>query len=159
MGEGDKPLPFQDLMRRFRRVHDVLEMVEKIPLKLNLFDVLYLDGDLLIDEPYSKRRELLEKVCPVDLLVPRLVTGDEKEVGSFLDEAIEAGHEGLMAKRLDSRYTPGARQAQACRDSGSRHCSGRLGIREEDGVAEQLPLGREGGRGVPGHREDFQRPH
>jgi DNA ligase-1 len=109
MGEGGKPLPFQDLMRRFRRVHDVLEMVERIPLRLNLFDVLYLDGALLIDEPYSRRRELLERVCPADLLVPRLVTGDEKEVGSFLEEAIKAGHEGLMAKRLDSRYTPGVR--------------------------------------------------
>ena len=109
IGEGGKPLPFQDLMRRFRRVHDVLEMVERIPLRLNLFDVLYLDGFLLIDEPYSRRRELLERVCPVDLLVPRLVTGDEKEVGSFLEEAIKAGHEGLMAKRLDSQYTPGVR--------------------------------------------------
>jgi DNA ligase-1 len=78
-------------------------------LRLNLFDVLYLDGFLLIDEPYSRRRELLERVCPVDLLVPRLVTGDEKEVGSFLEEAIKAGHEGLMAKRLDSQYTPGVR--------------------------------------------------
>jgi len=109
MGEGDKPLPFQDLMRRFRRVHDVLEMVERIPLRLHFFDVLYLDGDLLIDEPYSRRRELLERVCPADLLVPRLVTGDEKEVGSFLEEAIKAGHEGLLAKRLDGQYTPGVR--------------------------------------------------
>lgn len=109
MGEGSKPLPFQDLMRRFRRVHDVLEMVERIPLRLHVFDVLYLDGGLLIDEPYSRRRELLERVCHANLLVPRLVTGDEKDVGSFLEEAIKAGHEGLMAKRLDSRYTPGVR--------------------------------------------------
>ena len=109
LGEGGRPLPFQDLMRRFRRVHDVLEMVERIPLRLSLFDVLYLDGELLIDEPYSRRRELLEGVCPADLLVPRLVSGDAGAVGSFMEDAIEAGHEGLMAKRLDGRYTPGAR--------------------------------------------------
>jgi len=109
IGEGGKPLPFQDLMRRFRRVHDVAEMVERIPLRLQLFDVLYLDEGLLIDEPYSKRRELLEKVCPDDLLVPRMVTGDTERVEAFLEEAIKAGHEGLMAKRLDSPYTPGVR--------------------------------------------------
>ena len=109
IGKGGKPLPFQDLMRRFRRVHDVLEMVERIPLRLHIFDVLYLDGDLLTDEPYSRRRELLEKVCPADLLVPRLVSGDIEVVRSFMDDAIKAGHEGLMAKRLDSQYTPGVR--------------------------------------------------
>ena len=109
VGEGGNPLPFQDLMRRFRRVHDVEAMVEKIPLRLHLFDVLYLDGALVIDEPYSIRRELLEKVCPSELLVKRVVTGDVDRVEEFLLEAVEAGHEGLMAKRLDSVYSPGKR--------------------------------------------------
>jgi DNA ligase-1 len=109
VGEGGKPLPFQDLMRRFRRVHDVEAMVEKIPLRLQLFDVIYMDGVLLIDEPYSRRRELLEEVCPPELLVQRVVTGDLDRVERFLREAVEAGHEGLMAKRLDSVYSPGKR--------------------------------------------------
>ncbi|TMI28630.1 DNA ligase, partial [Candidatus Bathyarchaeota archaeon] len=38
LGEGGKPVPFQDLMRRFRRVHEIEDMVEKIPLRLYLFD-------------------------------------------------------------------------------------------------------------------------
>ncbi len=109
VGEGGKPLPFQDLMRRFRRVHDVEAMVEKIPLRLHLFDVLYMDGALLIDEPYTKRRELLEKICPPELLVEQVITGDIELVEDFLREAVEAGHEGLMAKRLDSVYSPGKR--------------------------------------------------
>ncbi|MCW3990220.1 MAG: ATP-dependent DNA ligase [Candidatus Bathyarchaeota archaeon] len=109
VGEGGKPLPFQDLMRRFRRVHDVEAMVEKIPLSLHLFDVLYLDGALLIDEPYTKRRELLEKICPPELLVEQVITGDIELVEDFLRKAVEAGHEGLMAKRLDSVYSPGKR--------------------------------------------------
>jgi DNA ligase-1 len=109
VGEGGKPLPFQDLMRRFRRVRDVEAMVEKIPLGLYLFDVLYMDGALLIDEPFTKRRELLEGICPAELLVRRVVTGDVKFVEGFLREAVEAGHEGLMAKRLDSVYSPGKR--------------------------------------------------
>ena len=109
VGDGGKPLPFQDLMRRFRRVHDVEAMVGKIPLRLHLFDVLYLAGSLIIDEPYSRRRELLEEVCPPELLVRRVVTGDIEKVEGFLREAVEAGHEGLMAKRLDSAYSPGKR--------------------------------------------------
>ncbi len=102
-------MPFQELMRRFRRVHDVEAMVEKIPLRLQLFEVIYMDGVLLIDEPYSRRRELLEEVCPPELLVQRVVTGDLDRVERFLREAVEAGHEGLMAKRLDSVYSPGKR--------------------------------------------------
>jgi len=109
VGAGGKPLPFQDLMRRFRRVHDVEAMVEKIPLRLQLFDILYLDGALVVDEPYSRRRELLEEVCPPGLVVRRVVTGDVERVEGFLREAVEAGHEGLMAKRLDSVYSPGKR--------------------------------------------------
>jgi len=109
VGEGGRPLPFQDLMRRFTRVHDVAEMAGKIPLRLHLFDVLYLDGRLLIDETYGERWRLLGRVCPSDLLAERIVTGDAAEAERFLRSAVEAGHEGLMAKRLDSRYTPGAR--------------------------------------------------
>lgn len=109
IGEGEKPLPFQDLMRRFGRVHDVAGMAEKIPLRLHLFDILYLHGGLLIDEPYEERWRLLEDVCPEALLAERLVTGEAEEARAFLRRAIEAGHEGLMAKRLDSEYTPGSR--------------------------------------------------
>ncbi len=109
IGEGGKPLPFQDLMRRFTRVHDVRETAERIPLSLHLFDVLYMDGTLLIDKPYAERWRLLEGVCPDDLLAERIISGYVSEVEEFLRGAMEAGHEGLMAKRLDSPYTPGVR--------------------------------------------------
>jgi len=109
IGEGGKPLPFQDLMRRFTRVHDVAEMAEKIPLQLHLFDVLYLHGRLLIDETYSERWRMLEEVCPSGLLAQRLITDDAAEAEVFLRRSIEEGYEGLMAKRLDSQYTPGVR--------------------------------------------------
>jgi len=109
VGEDGKPLPFQDLMRRFRRVRDVEEMVRLIPLRLHLFDVLYLDGRLLIDEPYRERWRLLESVCPEELLAKRIVTDDVGEAEEFFRNALEEGHEGLMAKRLDSPYTPGRR--------------------------------------------------
>ncbi|MDX1535076.1 MAG: ATP-dependent DNA ligase, partial [Thermoplasmata archaeon] len=109
LGEGDRPLPFQDLMRRFRRIHDVDRLVERIPLRLFLFDALLVDGILLIDAPYEERWARLREVVPEDTLVPRLVRPTLEEGEAFFDEALEAGHEGLVAKDLESPYTPGKR--------------------------------------------------
>jgi DNA ligase-1 len=108
-GQNQKPLPFQDLMRRFRRVHEIGAMVKEIPLKLFLFDVIYLDGRLLIDTPYEERWSTLESLTDKELLASRIVTGDLAEVEKFMESAIKAGHEGLMAKDLKSTYTPGVR--------------------------------------------------
>jgi DNA ligase-1 len=108
-GEDKKPLPFQDLMRRFTRVKEVSAMTEKIPLQLKLFDILYMDGHILIDEPYNERWKKLEEITSDDLLADRLITKDHIEAEKFMKAAIKAGHEGLMAKRLTSNYTPGSR--------------------------------------------------
>lgn len=104
-----KPLPFQDLMRRFRRVHGVREAMEDIPLRLYLFDLLHLDGHTLIDEPYRVRWAELERLVPRDVLATRAVVRTKEEIEAFLRAALEAGHEGLMAKRLDSTYSVGKR--------------------------------------------------
>jgi DNA ligase-1 len=109
IGENQKPLPFQDLMRRFRRVHDVHAMAREIPLKLHLFDVIYNEGKLLIDLPYQERWNTLTSLVDNELLATRVVTGDLKEAEELMHASIEAGHEGLMAKDLKSDYTPGMR--------------------------------------------------
>ncbi|MBT5642169.1 ATP-dependent DNA ligase [Candidatus Bathyarchaeota archaeon] len=109
IGKRGKPLPFQDLMRRFGRVNDVEEMVKRIPLRLHLFDVLYLSDRLLIDEPYEERWSELERLVPHEYLVKRIVTDNPSEAEEFKEQALKEGHEGLMAKRLDSRYIPGKR--------------------------------------------------
>jgi len=107
--KNGKPLPFQHLMRRFRRVKDIQKVMKEIPAKLYLFDILYLDGKLLIDEPYVKRWEILKQVCNGLNLVDRLITSDGREAEKFFKQSRELGHEGLMAKKLDSKYTPGSR--------------------------------------------------
>ncbi len=104
-----RPLPFQDLMRRFRRTRNVEEMTDEIPLQMYLFDVLYCNGRLLVDKPYSERWNILEDIADPMLLAPRLITDDIHKAKAFLARALGAGHEGLMAKRLDSDYTPGVR--------------------------------------------------
>jgi DNA ligase-1 len=109
LGESGKPVPFQDLMRRFRRVHDIKDMVEKIPLRLYLFDILQSNGKTLIDLPYSERWEILSRIVPAESLAPRILTGDPQVVSDFMQLALKQGHEGLMAKSLRSDYSPGAR--------------------------------------------------
>ena len=109
IGEGQKPLPFQDLMRRFRRLHDVNVMKKEIPLKLHIFDIVYWNGKTLIDTPYEERRNILQTLVGSDLIATRIVTGDQHEAERFMKTAIQAGHEGLMAKDLRSTYTPGVR--------------------------------------------------
>jgi len=103
------PIPFQHLMRRFKRVHAIEDMTEKIPVKLYLFDILYLNGESLISVPYLQRRQILAENAGEIPLTKQRVTDKTEEAEQFLKEAIDAGHEGLMAKKLDSPYTPGTR--------------------------------------------------
>ena len=104
-----QPIPFQHLMRRFKRVHAIEDMVEKIPVKLFLFDILYLNGESLIQVPYLQRRQILAENARGIPLTKQIATDKMEEAEQFLKEAIDAGHEGLMAKKLDSPYTPGIR--------------------------------------------------
>jgi len=59
LGKSGNPLPFQHLMRRFRRVYEIGKMIEEIPVDLYLFDVLYVDGQDLIEFHTVNRREKL----------------------------------------------------------------------------------------------------
>ncbi len=104
-----KPLPFQDLMRRFRRVHDIDAASKDIPLRLFLFDVLALEGENLVDRPYRERWARLEAFVPREVLTPRKILQTREAIEAMLRESLEAGHEGLMAKALDSTYTVGKR--------------------------------------------------
>ncbi len=104
-----KPLPFQDLMRRFRRVHDIEEAQREVPLRLYLFDLLHLDGRDLVDAPYAERWSRLESLVPLEVRTPRRIVHARAEIEAFLRESLEAGHEGLMAKSLSSTYSVGKR--------------------------------------------------
>lgn len=104
-----KPKPFQHLMRRLGRVHDVQALREQIPVKLYLFDLLYADGESWIDRPYLERVEELQRACGGISLVERLLPSSVRDGEAFLSAARRAGHEGLMAKALDSPYSPGTR--------------------------------------------------
>jgi len=107
--EDGKPLPFQTTMRRFCRVLDVQRLEKEIPLTPYFFDLLYADGESLFYQPYRDRFELLSRKIPSAYMIRQLITGNEKEAKDFLMRSLEAGHEGLMAKGLDSPYAAGHR--------------------------------------------------
>jgi len=109
LGKDGNPLPFQHLMRRFRRVYGVERIAESIPVELCLFDLIYVDGESLIDAPYVERRRRLKEAAGGIPLTKQIITDDPVEAERFLEEAVDEGHEGLMAKRLNSPYTPGVR--------------------------------------------------
>lgn len=109
IGEDGRPKPFQQVMRRLRRVKLVEEKSEEIPIKLYLFDLLYLNGERKIDEPYMRRRALLEEIAGTIPLVEVIFTKNVSEAEDFFKKALEAGHEGVMVKDLTSTYTPGVR--------------------------------------------------
>ena len=109
--EDGRPQPFQITMRRFGRRRDAEALRDTLPLSAIYFDCLYLDDTCLIDQPITARAEALSAVVPAAGITPRMVTDDPGVAGRFFAAACDAGHEGLMAKRLDSRYLAGSRGA------------------------------------------------
>jgi DNA ligase 1 len=109
VGKDGRPYPFQELMRRFKRVHGIESAASKIPLSLHLFDCLFLDNRSLIDEPYESRWLKLSAITSGKNLARRNIATEIAEAGAFLNEALGGGHEGLMAKALESAYMPGNR--------------------------------------------------
>jgi ATP-dependent DNA ligase I len=106
-----RPHPFQTTMRRFGRKLDVAKVRQELPLSPFYFDILYADGQTLVDKSTAERGELLAELTHPDAVIPRLVTDDPEAAEAFLDRALEAGHEGIMAKALDAVYAAGSRGA------------------------------------------------
>ncbi len=96
-----------------QRIHQTSESVVRRrmrthPVTYVIFDLVYLDGADLMQEPYRRRRELLDGLglSGPSWQTPGYSTGHAKEL---LAASKERGLEGLVLKRLDSRYTPGKR--------------------------------------------------
>ena len=95
LSAANRPVRFQDTMKGLGGA---------VPF---FFDVLYVDGRSMLDQPYVVRTKLL----PEAHRPPRLVTADAKQAQDFFDAASAAGQEGLMAKGLESKYEAGRRGA------------------------------------------------
>jgi DNA ligase-1 len=103
-----RPQPFQVTMRRFGRKLDVDRIRQELPVTPYWFDLLYLNGGPLLDEPQARRFAALKDLAP-EFVIPHTVASGLKHGEEFLEQALSRGHEGIMAKATDARYAAGAR--------------------------------------------------
>ncbi|QKY15682.1 ATP-dependent DNA ligase LigA [Halorubrum sp. CBA1229] len=106
--DGGDPLPFQEVLRRFRRKHDVDRMRDEVSLRLHAFDCLHADGADFLDEPLRARHDRLVDVLP-GAAAELETASDVEAIEAAEAAALDAGHEGVMLKDPDAAYTPGDR--------------------------------------------------
>jgi DNA ligase 1 len=104
-----RPHPFQVTAGRLGSRLAVERLRASLPLTLFLFDVLHVDGEDLVDRPSAERQEVLARLVPEALRIPRVVTDDALAASEFLDRTLERGHEGVLVKSLTSPYEAGRR--------------------------------------------------
>ena len=101
---------FERLQQRIHQTADgvVRRRMKSHPVTYVVFDLLYLDGHDLMAEPYHRRRELLGELelSGPSWQTPSYSTGHAREL---LGASREHGLEGIVMKRLDSRYSSGKR--------------------------------------------------
>ena len=138
-----RPVPFQDLMSQFARESKATrakparageefpalsegpragdaplppgsaqELARLVPV---FFDLLEHDGEICVEKTYEERRVLLERLVPAAHLVPQRHVEDIEAARAVFDEALAAGHEGVLLKQLDSPYSAGRRGAAWCK--------------------------------------------
>ena len=111
--ETGSPIPFQEFSKRIKRKNDIEEMAAEYPATVHVFDLLYYDGESLVDTPLSERVERLEGIIEHDgetiKRAANLQPASVEEAESFYADALEAGQEGLIVKNMDAPYQPGSR--------------------------------------------------
>jgi DNA ligase 1 len=109
----NRPLPFTDLQKRLGRKHMDLFLQSDIPVKFVAFDLLFQDGELLLDQVLTARQGHLDSLlaqAPSALrIASRIACRTPDAVQQAFRNALAAGHEGIVAKLANSPYTPGRR--------------------------------------------------
>lgn len=121
-------LPFQETVKR-KRKHDVEQLSQDLPLRLYIFDILYLNGRSLLAETHHARRAILENILSKKQDVQLQIIDEKKvataqELESYFLKNIHAGLEGLVVKREDALYQPGKRNFNWIKLK--RHARGKL---------------------------------
>ncbi|WP_424190433.1 ATP-dependent DNA ligase [Actinokineospora sp. G85] len=104
--DDGKPRPFQETMSRFGSTQE--EQIAALLLRPYFFDCLHLDGRDLLDSPLRERNEAL-RAAVGDHLIPGVVEPTQEQAEELTAAALDAGHEGVMVKGLDSAYAAGRR--------------------------------------------------
>ncbi len=105
---------FQNISQRIKRKYDIEELGKKFPVELDIFDVLYYNGENLVHAPFEERRKRLLLALPdavpgVIALAQQKIVTTEEDAQRFYQQSLAAGNEGVMLKNLSSVYKPGSR--------------------------------------------------
>ncbi len=109
--ENDIFVPFQETMQR-KRKYDIAAKAQEIPVKLFVFELLYINGKNLVKKPYIHRKAELKKIIKKDDLLiyaQEYIVSRKDEVNQVFQDAIKKRFEGIIAKKLDGVYQAGMR--------------------------------------------------
>ena len=104
---------FQDISQRIRRKYNIKDLQDKLPVEVNVFDILYYEGKSMLNETFKERTKIVKKIIkkhPYKIIYSKqIITGDEKKAREFYKQALKDNQEGIMMKNLDAIYQPGRR--------------------------------------------------
>jgi len=105
LDKDNRPLPFQDLMKKRNELQ-----LSELTYTIYFFDILLVNGTTLLEKPlHFRRKKLTESINGLET-AKSLISSNEIEIKKFFQDAINAGHEGIIGKRLDSIYSLGSRK-------------------------------------------------
>jgi DNA ligase-1 len=114
--ETKEYMPFQDISQRIRRKYNIEDLQKKLPVELNVFDVLLYNGKPILDKPFQERTKILHKILedhPYKIIkAKQIITDNVEKATKFYKAALKDNQEGVMMKKLDAPYKPGRRVGQ-----------------------------------------------
>lgn len=106
-----RPQPFQVTGARTASSADPQRLRHETPVTPKFFDLLHLDGEDLIDQPFRERHRQLVDLVPARWVVEHTPVGEAADARAFFDERVAAGDEGVVVKDLAAPYAAGRRGA------------------------------------------------
>jgi len=104
---------FQEISQRIRRKYNIEELQEKLPVEINVFDILYYNGKSQMSEPFEERTALIKKILKNQhykiISAKQIITDNEKKAEEFYKKALGNNQEGIIMKNLQAPYQPGRR--------------------------------------------------
>jgi len=111
-----RPVPFQKISQRIRRKYDIEKVAKELPVMINVFDVIELNGENLIKFPLEERKKRLKAVVrnkenEIEIL-EHILCDDLKKAEKYYLDCLDKGFEGVMMKSVEGMYKPGKRVGQ-----------------------------------------------
>jgi DNA ligase 1 len=106
-----RPLHFQELQKRLRKKNVTEQIIAEVPLVYVVYDVMYLNGEQIINMPLKDRKEILSNILFREPIVNayQSTVNSEQQIIAMFEKSRDIGYEGLVLKDPDSRYYPGKR--------------------------------------------------